>query len=156
MIRLTNLADYGVVIMGALCASGERLNAKELASTVGLPAPTVSKVLNALNRANLIVSHRGLKGGFALADQAENIPVAAIIEAIDGRIALTHCSDPEGVTCDLDQICRMRAPWQKINVAVRRALMDISLADLMGDDTPTLTLGNALDDAPNAQAHETV
>ncbi len=130
MIRLTNLADYGVVLMGELADSRTRLSATDLAARTGLPSPTVAKILNLLARAALIVSHRGLKGGFALARGADAISVADIIEAIDGPIALTNCIDQKDGQCDFDQICRMRGRWQKINTAVRGALDDVTLAEL--------------------------
>jgi len=136
MIRLTNLADYGVVLMGELADNDSRLSAADLAARTGLPGPAVAKVMNLLARGGLIQSQRGLKGGFALARSARDISVAEIIEAIDGPIALTSCVENSDGQCDFDQICRMRGRWQTINQAVRGALQAVSLDELTSDPTP--------------------
>ena len=67
MIRLTNLADYGVVLMCHMATSpGNLHSAVSLAKETGIPVPTVSKIMGALSKAGLLSSHRGLKGGFRL------------------------------------------------------------------------------------------
>lgn len=131
MIRLTNLADYAVVLMCEIASADNRMSAQDLAASTNIPLPTVSKILNALGRGNLLVSHRGLKGGFALARAANEITAADIIEAIDGPIALTHCTEPEEIDCGYVDICGMRPKWQVINRAVRSALADVKLSTLI-------------------------
>ncbi len=128
MIRLTNLADYAVVLMCEMSHTDDRVSAQDLSSATSIPAPTVAKILNALGRAELLKSHRGLKGGFALARSADEITVADIIEAIDGPISLTHCADTGTSDCCFDDICQMRPRWQVINNAVKGALADVKLS----------------------------
>lgn len=130
MIRLTNFADYAVVLMSELAKEKDRrASAQELSKTTSIPAPTVSKVLNALGQGNLLQSHRGLKGGFSLSRPAEDIDVAQIIEAVDGPICLTECSnDDPSNDCSLSETCEIRAHWPPINQAVRSSLSTISLA----------------------------
>lgn len=136
MIRLTNLADYAVVLMCEIANAPERVSAQGLSETTNIPVPTVSKILNALGRSELLVSHRGLKGGFVLARSADEITVADIIEAIDGPIALTHCAEPADTNCSYTNICAMRPKWQVINSAVRDALVDVTLASLIEPTAP--------------------
>jgi len=132
MIRLSNLADYAVVLMGHLARRDRRANATEIAGETGVPVPTVAKILGAMSRAGLLVSHRGLKGGFSLARPAGEITIADVIEAADGPIALVHCVETAPGDCDLESICAMRPHWQTINAAVRDGLAGVSLADLTG------------------------
>lgn len=155
MIRLTNLADYGVVLMCEIAGSDNRVSAQDLSVSTGIPLPTVSKILNALGRGELLMSHRGLKGGFSLARAAEDISVADIIEAIDGPIALTHCSEPDDTECGYTDICSMRPKWQVINGAVRGALSDVKLisliAPLSGGEIAARFEARALKSAENQQ-----
>jgi len=131
MIRLTNLADYAVILMCEMSHASSRLSAQDLASSTGIPLPTVSKILNLLSRGELLKSHRGIKGGFALTRAADDIHVAEIIEAIDGPIALTSCSEGEkSCDCGFDDICALRPRWQLISGAVRGALQEVSLKDI--------------------------
>lgn len=131
MIRLTNLADYAVILMCEMSHADSRLSAQDLASSTGIPVPTVSKILNLLSRGGLLQSHRGLKGGFALSKESDEISVADIIEVIDGPIALTSCSESsKSCDCGFDDVCSLRPRWQLISGAVRGALENVSLKEI--------------------------
>ena len=131
MIRLTNLADYAVVVMtaAARCDSG-RASAASVAHATGIPAPTVAKLMGTLARAGLLASTRGIAGGFALARAANTISIAAIVEAVDGPIALTNCGSGDTSDCTLHGSCTVRPHWAPINAAVRGALAAVTLAEL--------------------------
>ena len=79
-MRLSNLADYAVVIMCAASrhCGGGRVSAGELAAETGIPAPTVQKVVSKLTGASLLRSVRGAGGGLQLARPAAAISVAAV------------------------------------------------------------------------------
>ena len=131
MIRLSRLADYGVVLACHMAAQSDRChNAFDLAATTGLPAPTVSKLLAALARAGLLVSHRGAKGGYRLARSALEVTAADIVSAVDGPIALTICIEQGDGACDVESLCPTRRGWRRINDAVRQALGSVTLAEL--------------------------
>ena len=123
MIRLSKLADYGIVIMTTLARHpGRQHNAPEVAAQSHIPQPMVSKILKALARAGLLVSHRGAKGGYGLARPAAAISVAEVICALDGPIALTACVEDGPGGCEIEALCPARANWQRINDAIRGAL----------------------------------
>jgi len=131
VIRLSKLADYGIVIMTNLARHPDRQhNAAELAAEAHIPQPMASKILKALARTGLLASHRGAKGGYGLARPAERITVAEVITALDGPIALTACIEHAPGECDIEAVCPARANWQRINDAIRRALDDITLAEM--------------------------
>ena len=132
MLRITKQTDYGIVLMTRLAADGTASvsNARDLAAGVNLPLPTVSKILKALARAGLIVSHRGVKGGYSLTRDAREIPVVEVIEALEGPIAMTECLDTTANDCGIECSCPVRLNWQAINSAVRDALLKIPLSDM--------------------------
>ena len=132
MIRLSRLADYGIVLMTQLAARpGVLTTAPELALTSGLPVPTVSKVLKAIAQDGLLESQRGTKGGYALVRPAGEISVADIIRSLEGPIALTECTEAEGGSCEIEPSCPTRTNWVRINDAVIGALEGISLSEMM-------------------------
>lgn len=132
MIRLSRLSDYGIVLMALLAArTGDApSNAREVAALAQLPLPVVSKVLKALARRGLLVSHRGAKGGYTLARPPAQITAAEMIAALEGPIGLTECAAHPG-QCVKESNCHVREPWQRINSVVRRALDQVTLADLV-------------------------
>ncbi len=131
MIRITRLTDYGIVLLSYIAKSPEWrvYNVRDLSNDTRLPLPTVSKILKALTRKGVLVSQRGSKGGFRLARKPEDITVVDIIAALDGPIAITDCSEHEGL-CDFEPKCCVRGNWQKINRAVRDTLETITLAEM--------------------------
>ncbi len=131
MIRLSKLADYGIVIMTHLAREhGRSLATPEIAAATGVPQPMAGKILKALARAELLVSHRGVYGGYDLAREPADISVAEIIEALDGPIALTACIDTETSDCGIERLCPTRANWQRINGAIREALDGVTLSEM--------------------------
>jgi len=104
--------------------------AADLADSTALPAPTVSKLLKQLSRAGLLDSHRGTKGGYAIARRPSEITVADIVSAVEGPIALTECMTSEGAVCEIEALCPTRTNWRQINDALVEALDNVSLADM--------------------------
>ncbi len=137
MIRLSRTSDYGIVLMAHLAGCTDRAphNAREAAADSGLPRPMVSKILKALAREGLLVSHRGAKGGYSLARPPEEISAADMITALEGPIGLTECTVHPG-HCVQEPSCHVREPWQRINAVVRQALVDVTLADLARSPIP--------------------
>lgn len=130
MIRLSRLADYGIVIATQLARHPDRQqNAPEIAQATSIPQPMASKVLKVLARADILASHRGAKGGYGLARPAVSITVADVVEALDGPIALTTCLD-EANDCGIEALCPARANWQRVNDAIRDALGRVTIQEM--------------------------
>ena len=131
-MRLSSMADYAVVTMSAAArhCGGTRVNAAQLAAETGLPVPTVQKLVSKLTSAGLLRSSRGIGGGLKLARPAAAITLADIIEAVEGPIALTMCSDGVNHACVLDAHCRVKPHMGVVGRAVRGALGAVSLTEL--------------------------
>lgn len=137
MIRVSKLADYGILLMtwfawrnARVDGGAERRSATDLAKDTGLPAPTVSKLLRLLSCASLLDAQRGASGGYALAREPKEISVAHVIEAIEGPIALMDCLDHSTPECGVESFCPTRTNWDRINQAILTALSAISLEEM--------------------------
>lgn len=128
------MADYAVVTMTAASrhCGGARVSAGQLAEETGLPAPTVQKVVSRLTAAGLLRSTRGVGGGLKLARPAAAITLADIVEAVEGPIALTSCSENGRHDCTLEQACSVRPHWDVVNRTLRGALAEVPLTQLAG------------------------
>jgi FeS assembly SUF system regulator len=131
-MRLSSMADYAVVTMTAAArhCGGVRVSATQIAEETGLPAPTVQKLVSRLTAAGLLRSSRGVGGGLKLARPAAAITLADIVEAVEGPIALTSCSEHGRHDCTLEQACSVRPHWDLVNQALRGALANINLTSL--------------------------
>lgn len=140
MLRISKLTDYATVILAALAAEPEQVRtATALAEQTRIAAPTVSKLLKQLQRAGLVASTRGLHGGYQLSRPATKISAAAILDALEGPVALTDCSAGHG-HCGIEATCRVGKVWQRLNLAIRRSLYEVSLAQLAGLDPAQVRL----------------
>jgi len=132
VLRISKLTDYATVILAALAARGDRIyTANELATITHLSTATVSKLLKKLQRGGLVSSSRGSHGGYQLAKSATQISAADILDALEGRFAITECSG-EHSNCGIADSCRVGSAWRRVNSAIVRALKDVSLSQLAG------------------------
>jgi FeS assembly SUF system regulator len=129
MLRLSRLTDYAVVALVHLGRSDLVETSPGIAAAIGLPEPTVAKVLKALANHGLVASSRGARGGYRLSKSLAEIPVADVILAIDGPIALAACVDG-AVGCESQSLCPVAGRWDPVNEAIRDALTAITLADM--------------------------
>ena len=130
-MRLSHLADYAVVLMTAAARypEGERLSATELSADTGVPLPTAQKLMGQLAGCGLLSSVRGAGGGFTLSRPASEISLADIVEAVEGPIAMSACSDGK-FDCALDNHCRVKPHMGIVGHAVRGALGAVTLTEL--------------------------
>ena len=133
MVRLSKLTDYGMVLMSSFARGGpgSLRSARELAAECRLPLPTVSKLLKELLQCGLLVSHRGMQGGYRLAKAPKEISLAEIITALEGPVAWTECSTDESGLCELEACCAIKRNQQVISKAVRGVLEKLMLSDLI-------------------------
>jgi FeS assembly SUF system regulator len=129
VIRLSKLADYGSQIMMHMATDESMHSASEIAASLGISVPTVSKILKMLARENLVVSVLGAKGGYMLARRPAEISIADIIGAMDGPISITECSGAS--TCDRESVCSTKGNWRNINQVILGALEQVKLTEMM-------------------------
>lgn len=141
MIKISKLADYAVVVLASLGKSNESLmTASELSLLTRLPEPTVAKVLKILTKAELLISVRGVNGGYKLAKPLEVMSIADIVSAVDGPVALTACVDGIESVCDYESSCPVKGRWDGVNAAVRGALESVSLVDMINVGAPVVPI----------------
>ncbi|HXW55077.1 MAG TPA: SUF system Fe-S cluster assembly regulator [Candidatus Cybelea sp.] len=133
MVRLSKLTDYGMVLMScfARAPAGSLRTARDLATESRVPLPTVSKVLKELLASGLLISRRGIQGGYCLAREPRQISLAEIITALEGPVALTECSTDVSGLCDVEACCAIKRNQQVISEAIRGVLSKLRLSDLI-------------------------
>lgn len=127
MLKLSRLTDYAVAAMVRLGVAGGAETSPAIAAAIGVPEPTVAKVLKMLAARQLVVSSRGVGGGYKLLRSLAEIMVIEVIVAIDGPVALVSCVEGHGAGCD-NQLCPVVGRWDPVNEAIRATLSGISLA----------------------------
>lgn len=130
MIKVSKLTDYATVIMSYLAREPNRLaSATQISKAIDVSAPTVSKILKMLAEAELVTSFRGADGGYQLSRPVDQISVADIISALEGKIAITECCEKNNL-CSINVSCAIKSNWKKINSIIYDVLQQITLHDM--------------------------
>lgn len=135
VFKISRLTDYGVVLLSHM-AESQRQNdvpcsAGDLALLSGLPKPTVAKLLKILAKHKVVDAKRGALGGYKLLYEPKDLSVLTLIEAFEGKPAMTSCMKEKSHNCVLDSACGQKAGWLLVHNKVREQLLKISLFDLM-------------------------
>lgn len=130
MLRIGKMADYALLLTNHLVNTQDNLcTTEDLATATQLPLATVRKLLKQLVDAGIVLSQRGAKGGYRLANTPVTFTIADVISAIEGPIALTQCITTKGA-CDLSSSCGMKNNWGYVNQMVADLFKHITLADM--------------------------
>ena len=129
-MQLTRAADYAVRVMIhlAILPAGTRVSRAALADSADVPEHFLSKVLQSLGRARLVVAHRGTNGGFALAVSPEEVSILRIVEAIEGPLQLNLCLGRGG--CTRQGWCPAHLVWAEAQAALAQVLKNATIAKL--------------------------
>jgi Rrf2 family protein len=130
VLRISAKVDYAVRAMAEIArGAGKPVKANEIAGRQDIPARFLGAVLTQLRRAGLVESRRGGDGGYWLARAGDQICVADVIEAIDGKVVdIRALSDPGSET---------QAMWAATAEGVTSLLTTYTIANLAAE-APTV------------------
>lgn len=87
MISITSKSRYAVVALAELARRGGRpVPIKEVAERRDIPEQFLEQLFSTLRRAGLLVSHRGMRGGYTLSRPPEEITVLEVVQTLDGKV----------------------------------------------------------------------
>lgn len=134
---LSRTAIYALRALAVLkdLEPGVSLSGVKLSECTGVPRDYLAKVMRQLQLAALVRSQRGHGGGFMLARAARDIPLVAVLEAVDTDLALGRCAFRAG-KCNLRQPCVLHGVWSRFQEAVGGWAHDTTVAELGTDGAP--------------------
>jgi Rrf2 family protein len=145
-VQVPARVDYAIRAMLELAAvEPQRLSRDDLAERQQLPTRYLEAILRDLARERLLVSRRGVAGGYELARPAAEITVADVSRAVDGPLALIAQQRPgtldyEGSSEHLGEF------WVGLRAAIRSVMEHVTLVDLLEGELPA-SVREMLDDA---------
>ncbi len=130
----TQTAEYALRAVVYLASEGRASRTvREIAAVTRVPAGYLSKVLQALGRARLVRSQRGLRGGFALAVPPEKLTVYDVVQAVDPIRRIRSC--PLGLKGHVN-LCPLHRRLDAAIATVERALQQSTVAELIAEPDP--------------------
>ncbi len=143
MVSQTGIYALQAVLLLARRSDGSPLSAAAIAQELDLPADYLAKTLRRLRVDGVVSSSRGAHGGYRLACPAEDLSLARVLDPFEETRPRRVCL--MGGRCDPAHPCSAHDRWSTVTHSARRILEDTSVADLLHDDRPTLTLRTGTD-----------
>ncbi len=127
-LQLTRRGDYAIRAMLLLAGKpGDVLSGSEIARQTDIPERLVTQVMGQLVRASLVHARLGRHGGYWLGDEAQQIPILAIVEAVEGDARRQRCV-LSGAQCSPDNRCQVHEIFASAQEALISRLAQASLA----------------------------
>ena len=103
-----------------------------ISEALELPFHFLSKSLQKLVHAGILVSQRGAAGGVALAKPSSEITLISIIEAVDGTTFFDACILGIG-DCEAEKPCSLHEQWDKWRSEMYEMYSAMRLSDITED-----------------------
>jgi Rrf2 family protein len=130
VLAISQTAGYAIQALSWLARgdSGWRL-AKDIAADAEVPVPYLSKILNALVKAQLVRAKRGYRGGFVLGRPADQIRLLDVVQAVDGSAWMGRCLLGLEV-CSDERACPTHEFWKVERARIAECLASLTLEDV--------------------------
>lgn len=106
-MKITRRGEYGIngLVFFAKRGEGRVTYVREISDALNIPESFLAKIFQSFVHRGLLVSHRGVKGGYSLARPADSISLKETIEAAQGPLALNGCLLDGRSPCDRHRRC---------------------------------------------------
>ena len=130
MISKTGKQALNAVLLLAALSDGEYAGAKDIAKETGAPQNYLGKLLQMLSRHGLLISQKGVNGGFRLSKNPAKISVFDILEPIDHINQKSGCILGQS-QCTDEKACALHTRWIKVRDSYISFLNETTIADLI-------------------------
>jgi Rrf2 family protein len=128
---ITRETDYAVRTVLYLAREVNRVaNVTEVAHAMHIPKSFLAKILQRLTKSNILVSSRGVKGGFKLAKKPSEISLLDILMSIQGEATINLCVI-DSKKCKLSATCSVHPVWVDIRKEVEKRLQKHTIDALL-------------------------
>jgi Rrf2 family protein len=135
MLQLTKRTEYGLIALVYMADhEGSIVSVREIGERYPIPRRLLAEVLKDLCRAKLVSSQRGASGGYLLAQSPDVMTLGQVVTALEGRPSLSSCENTSGShhgECDMQGVCPIRSPLQRIREGLWRLMERTTLRSLV-------------------------
>ncbi len=142
MLRLSKRIEYGLLAVQYIAVRrGEIVRAKEIAEWYGISFELVAKVLHALSKSRITVSHQGTQGGYTLARTADLITIADVITGVEGKQNIVDCAVNDiDCCCVAFNNCTIRKPMQALQKRIDALFHSMTIAETISYSAETISV----------------
>ena len=134
MLKINKKVEYALMALKFMADKIDQstlVSAREICDAFQTPFDTTAKVMQVMNNHDILKSVKGIKGGYFLNKNLEEITYMDLIQMIEGREDLGRvCSNHKG-TCDFLANCNISTPVENLNLKLNAFLKNLTLAELL-------------------------
>ncbi len=131
-MKVNTRVRYGLraIMQIAQGYGGDPVPISAIAASQEISNKYLEQIVGYLRRANLIIGHKGVRGGYSLARKPAEITLWDIMSALDTQTSLVSCVD-EPKSCDRADECMTREIWTLLSDKMRDFWVGFNLATLV-------------------------
>ncbi len=130
MIKINKKIEYALMILKHMQSAEdhEYVSAREICQLYNAPSDTVAKVMQKLNKHQVLSSQQGSSGGYKLSANLEDISYSKLVQIVEGSGRAKDCIE---LKCSLFSTCNIISPIRKLNQKFNSLIENISLNELL-------------------------
>ncbi len=106
-------------------------SAREVCDEFNTPFDTTAKVMQLMNNQEILKSTKGIKGGYSLNKNLNEITYMELVRLIEGKEHVGRVCEGKQGTCELFGKCNIATPVEKLNRKLNQFLETLTLEDLL-------------------------
>lgn len=140
MLKINKKVEYALMALkfmadkahATTAEQGQTLtSAREICDEFNTPFDTTAKVMQLMNNQDILKSVKGIKGGYSLNKNLNEITYMELVRLIEGREHLGRVCEGKQGTCELFGKCNIATPVEKLNRKLNQFLETLTLEDLL-------------------------
>jgi Rrf2 family transcriptional regulator, iron-sulfur cluster assembly transcription factor len=131
-MKLTTKGRYAVTAMVDLGTHKGIQPLTDIAHRTEISLLYLEQLFAQLRRADVVISSRGIKGGYALKAPSAHTTIASIINAVDEPVSMTKCTGDTDAGCMANKTrCLTHDLWAALSQHIHTYLNTVSLEDVI-------------------------
>ena len=133
MVKMNRKVEYALMVLKLMSERGhdELTTAREVCDLFKTPFDTTAKVMQQLNLAAVLTSHKGVKGGYQLSCDLRQLSYLSLVELVEGKASMVDCNEGP---CDLIHSCNISGPIKRFNAYLTGILSSLSVHELVAQE----------------------
>lgn len=145
MFRLSQKADYGLILLSAIAKTHPRgevratsrlhpggvagarfVSIAQIAKKNQISTKFLSQIAGELKKAGILTSREGVSGGYVLAKKPKEIKILDVLKTLDGELVAGKCFED-----DHECVCGAGEMWKDVREQMEETIGKKTVADLV-------------------------
>src|SRR5664280_7960 len=135
MLKLSKKTEYALMAVKFMAMKPDyhSATAKEISEGYNIPYDLLSKVLQQLTKKNVIKSFQGIKGGYSLSKEPDNLTLFDIIRAVEPNYQITECmqNGSSEKDCTYFDCCIIKDPLAKVQKEIDKLFRSVTIYQIL-------------------------